>query len=71
MRSKDKGMPDDTCPVVREDDTCSHWECTGGVSAGTASIRISEKISVSIGPTACAAVQKTGATRSIMRGVYS
>ena len=32
MRPKDSGMPDDTYPVVREDDTCPHWECTGGES---------------------------------------
>jgi len=30
MRPKNKGMPDDNCPVVREDDTCPHWERTGG-----------------------------------------
>lgn len=32
MRTKNKGMPADTYPVVREDDTCPHWECTGGES---------------------------------------
>ncbi len=28
MRPKEKGMKYDTCPVVREEDTCPHWECT-------------------------------------------
>jgi len=23
-------MQDDTYPVVKEDDTCPNWECTGG-----------------------------------------
>jgi hypothetical protein len=32
MRPKDKGMPDDPYPVVREDDTCPHWECVAGES---------------------------------------
>ncbi len=30
MRPKDKAMPDDTYPVVREDETCPHGECAGG-----------------------------------------
>ncbi len=32
MRPKNKDMTADTYPVVREDDTCPHWECTGGES---------------------------------------
>ena len=32
MRPKDKGITDDTYPVVREDDTCPHWEYAGGES---------------------------------------
>jgi len=32
MRPKNKDMPANTYPVVREDDTCPHWECTGGES---------------------------------------
>jgi len=30
MRPKDQGVPDAPYPEVREDDTCPHWECTGG-----------------------------------------
>jgi hypothetical protein len=31
-RPENKGMQDDIYLVVREDDTCPHWECTGGES---------------------------------------
>ncbi len=32
IRQKDKVMPDDAYPLVRENDTCPHWECTAGES---------------------------------------
>jgi len=32
MRTKDKKMTNDTYPVVRENDTCPHWEYIGGES---------------------------------------
>ncbi len=32
MRPKDRDKTDDTYPVVREDDTCSHWECAASDS---------------------------------------
>ena len=63
MGPKDTGKSDDIYPVVKEYDSCSHWECAAGeslapcVSAGAASIQISGKTSVSIGPAACAAVR--------------